>query len=306
VTIFAGVFWIAYQFDQCFSILVAGISIMMLVVRPLWSTVGYIRSRQISPRRAILVRAVGAGAAVLALVPFPDRLLLSGQMVNVEPRFVEPTETGLLQASPSGFVLQSPQLVHDRKDVGLRIAVIENTKRTVTATAGEQAALAQDLKQLRQTADQIGTRLAQLDLTPEAGATWTSIDGEKYLDACVARGAVSLGAVTVRVTPYLELAVPQNRLEQDLEERKVASVRIRLVHDTSCVFDARLRSLQADLASVQKMAMFHADPQDVPTCARDMRSGTAVVARLTTSPKSVLERVQITLFRVLQDRSPPI
>lgn len=306
VTIFAGIFWIAYQFDPRFSVVVAGISIMMLVVRPLWSTVGYIRSRQISPRRAILVGLSGVGAAVLALVPFPDRLLLSGQIVNVETRFVEPPETGLLQTSPSGFVLQSPQLVHDRKDVGLRISMIENTKRTVSATAGEQAALDEDLKQLRQTADQIGTRLAQLDLTPEAGAVWTGIDGEKYLDAWVARGSVNLGAVSVSVTPYLELGVPQNRLEQDLEERQVASVRVRLVHDTSCVFDARLRSLEADLASVQNLATFRADPQDMPTCARDMRSGTAVVARLTTSPKSVLERVQITLFRVLQDRLPTI
>jgi hypothetical protein len=303
-TIFAGIFWLSYQFDPRLSPIVGAITLMMLVVRPVWSTIGYARKRNV-----VLWRS---GAAALALclagfalfIPLPDRLLFQGSFDTMDTRLVEATEGGQLLREGNALYLDNPELRHQMVDTKLRTEMLTNSARAVSLSATEQAALAQDVKQLRDLSTHLESRLGALKFEFEDTAVWTPLDSDLYEGAWVVRAGTSLGAVSIPKSALLTLSIDQAVFEQGLDLSEKAVLQIRVVHDADCQFSANLIDKTPDFLAKDGRISLSADPIDMPLCAQNLRTGSAVVARLGTNSKSIVTRVRIAASRLLQDRLP--
>lgn len=131
-TIFAGIFWLSYQFDPRLSPVVLAITLMMLVVRPVWATAKYAKTRGAKVWRASFAVVGICAITALLFVPLPDRLLLNGKFETMDTRYVEATETGILMQRGAGFELDSPDLQQQLKETILRTEMLSNTARAIS------------------------------------------------------------------------------------------------------------------------------------------------------------------------------
>lgn len=303
-SIFVGIFWLSYQFDPLLSPVVLAITVMMLVVRPMMATIRHVRKQKVRPWRSA---AMAGGLALLAIglfLPLPDRLLLRGNLETMDTRFVEPNEPGLLLRSHGDLALRNPELRHQLTDATLRAQIIANSARSVGATARERASLAQDVHQLTELSAQLQRRLDALEFAWPQAAVWTPLDGAQYEGAWLARAATAIGAVSIPKPAELKLTLNQKVLERDLDLSGDTLVSVRLVHDADCQMEARLQPQTSDFFAFGGEIRISASPVDLPVCAQGLPSGSAVVARLGTPAKSLIERSRIAMSRLLQDRLP--
>jgi hypothetical protein len=130
------------------------------------------------------------------------------------------------------------------------------------------------------------------------------LDGVEYAGSWVMRASVKIGAISTEVPAFLSLALEQSHLESDLDLSSKLPLGVRIAHAPQCEFTASLNAQRADFASQPGFIILRATPMTTPACAMGLRSGTAVVARLETSPKSIATRLRIFASRLLQDRLP--
>lgn len=120
----------------------------------------------------------------------------------------------------------------------------------------------------------------------------------------MARAAEPIGAISVPSDTFLTLEIAQSRLERGLVLRQGMPLVVRVRHDPVCQFKAELQQAVLEFAVRDGFVTVQANPTDLPECAAHLRQGSAIVARLATSPKSVVERIRISVSRLLQDRLP--
>ncbi len=77
-----------------------------------------------------------------------------------------------------------------------------------------------------------------------------------------------------------------------------------MVHDPDCEFDARLQDHAPDFLAREGKIRIKASPVGTPEYLRNVKSGSAIVARLATPSKSIITRTRIMASRLLQDRLP--
>lgn len=303
-SIFAGIFWLSYQFDPRLSPVVFAITVMMLVVRPMLTTIGHVRKQNVRPWRSMVLAGALGLLAMGLFVPLPDRLLLRGNLENMETRFIEPNEPGLLVRSKGVLMLKNPELRHQLTDAELRAQIIANSARTVGATARERASLAQDVQQLSEVSAQLKRRLGALQFSLPDTAIWTPLDGAQYEGAWLARASTAIAAVATPKPAELTLFLNQAALERGLNLERDAPLRVRMVHDADCQLDARLQPKTPDFLAFDGRIKMSAVPVALPACAQNLPSGSAVVARLSAPAKSIVKRSRIAMSRLLQDRLP--
>ena len=302
-TIFAGIFWLAYRFDPNLAYAVLAVTTMMLIVRPIIGTFKYLAHQRIKPARAIIFALLAGGFGLLLFVPLPDRVLVPGHYLTHETRFIEPPETGRLSSDAGGLQIDNPQLSEERTSVTLRRIALENTLRSVSVTAVEQARLQRDVERLVALEGEIAARMdrSRIDL-PET-QVWTPMAAETYGGAWVLAASDPLGALSRPVDPYIRLRVPQTALQQGLELDQGVPVGVRFVHDGTCDVAATLRTALAQATLLEGNALLRATFEDTD-CTRGLRSGAAVVARIEAPAKSILVRARTAVARLLQDRLP--
>lgn len=303
-TIFIGIFWLSYQFDPRLSPVVAVISLMMLVVRPAWSTFRFAQQRKLSVWRAGFVVMCFGALAWLVTMPLPDRLLMPGRFETFETRFIEPTEASRLKKGQNGLVFESPDLEQQIFDTKARAEILTNTSRAISISAVELATLSQDIDRISDITTQLQARQNKLNIVVGTGSKWTPMDGENFVGSWVASGTAPIGAVSSPIEPLITVFLDQALLEQQIDLDTGATLQVRLRHDPDCEFAATLRDVRSDITAFQGLIKLRADPTALPDCAAGLRSGSALVARLATPPKSIVTRLRISVSRLLQDRLP--
>jgi hypothetical protein len=307
-TIFAGIFWIAYKIDPRLGPPIAIVTVMMLVLRPLLATYQFSKARGANPMRLFALTAIVGAFVILSLVPFRARLLIEGQMLKYETTFVRPPEAVRVQVADDGaaIAMTSPALEQSFRDLTLRQEIYANLNRSIQGSGAEQAALLSDRANLTRMRSEVETRLAALDVSAENNAVWTPLEADVLAGAWTTASAEQpLGAISKPVDPYLQLRLEQNRIEQDMLPLFDAQVRVRLVQDTGCEADATIASDLSASAAIDGSFLLKAKLQSpLPQCLETVRSGAALVARLSIPPQSLFQRLRKRASRLLQDRLP--
>lgn len=306
-TIFAGIFWLVYQFDKRLApIVLVGVA-MMLVVRPLLASLRFARHLGMKPLKSALT-LVGFGAvAVMIFVPLPYWQTVSAQMMRYETRFVEPTETGVLRKEDGArFRLDTPALTQQIRDVELRQDMLENLKRARFASAQEQARLTGEIARFEETRLALDQRRETLMARPGKDAVWTAMDSRWLEGSWVTPGRrTRLAAVSDPVPAYVRLRLEQSSLNSSVALANGTALRLRPRSLPDCTFGATLQVEPSSLLAVNGVIVLHAKPDNaLPACAADLPHGTSLAVRLPAQDQSIVQRVQLTFARMLQDRLP--
>ena len=306
-TIFAGIFWLVYQFDPRLAPVALAIVVLTLVVRPLVNTLGFARSVGIKPGRAIGIIGSAAAFGTALAIPFPDRILLHGQLRLYETKFIEAAEPGQLQLNQDGVLeLFNPELDQQIADLGFRATMLENLQRASLNSGVEQARLAAELDSFSQMQSELVQRRARLRFEAEKTAIWTALGSAERLGAWLTPGASTvLGAYSLPAPPQLLLRLDQRLLEQDLLLDTQSLLTVRPLHDPACTFQAVLLASRSASIAINDMVVLRGDIPDYPNgCSGSVKHGGGVVARLETQPRSIFQRLRFTVSRLLQDRLP--
>ena len=303
-TIFAGVFWLAYRFDPRLATLVGGVAVMLLIVRPLISTVRPLMSKA-SPIRLGLATLSIAALIALCLIPFRARILADGQLLTYKTEYLFPPEAVQLtgsgaQGTPITF--SQPTLLQDKTALETRLAVLTNLARASGLIGAEQAALANDRAGIEERLADIDVRLARL--TPEipAGALLSPLASERLAGQWIGtRQETPLAALSIPEPVRLTLTLAQNRLEPALG----SEMQVRLINAPDCSFAATLTTPWSDAVARDGALEVTATPSTpLPACAAAIRNGAALVARFPLPPRSIAERLRARIARLLQERLP--
>ena len=303
-TIFAGIFWIAYRFDTRLASLVAIVTVMLLIVRPLFGALKAVKGKA-TPKRTFIASASVALFAALMFVPFQARLLSDGQMYHYRTDMLRAPEAARLKGDGSRlapFTFDQPELAQDKNALLTRADILANLSRVAGLNAVESAALASDAQGIKDRLDELNARIARLTPDIPADAIVTPRLGETLRDGWVRTDfSEPLATISKPVPTYLKVRIAQNRLEQDLAR----DMRVRLVSAPDCTFAATLEGAWADALANDGFLEIEATPiAPLPPCASNVRNGAAIVARVPLSPRSIAERLRQSVARLLQDRLP--
>ena len=302
-TIFAGIFWLAYRVDPNVGYGVLGVTAMMLIVRPAMATTRFLKTQTLKPVRLIASGLVTAAVLAALFVPLPDRVLVPAHYLHHETRFIEPPETARLIGSDSMLALDNPALLEERVTLRLRRIALENTIRSVSATAAEKARLQGDIDQLIAVEQELEARLARLRIPLPETAVWTPMAADTLEGAWVVAASDPLGALSEPVAPFLRLRVPQSALQRGLVLSQDTAVQARALHDPDCQIESTLRTPLAQATILQDRALLNAAPAQAQ-CVQGLPSGTAFMVRITAPDKTLFARARTAASRLLQDRLP--
>ena len=306
-TIFAGVFWIAYQFDPRLAVPVLAIVAMLLVVRPLTASFKFAREKGLRPMRLFLALGFATALLVSMSIPFRDRVLLRGYATEFETTFLRATETAKLSLGTDGLPrFHSPDLEYEAADLAVRVNMLENTARAARVTGEEKARLETDLARLSDMLSSTRKRLDKMDVAIPESAKWDPLTVRQLDQAWVRPGQnKGLGAILSKTDLHLLLWLNQSEFETGLLASQTKPLLVRLDHAPKCEFMAKLSAGAPNLAVQSDAILLTGHPvMPLPPCAQDLKSGTGVVARLPARPKSVFGRLQQMTNRALQDRLP--
>ncbi len=306
-TIFVGIFWLVYQFDARLAPVAALVVTMTLIVRPGINTFKYAYKLGLRPVKVVVFLTASVFLLGVSLIPFPDRILIPGQLRQYETQFLYAPEAGKLEKQADGsFVLSNPEVTQQIKDINLRREMLENLQRANLSSASEKAQLAAEIESFHQSSEKLDARNAALKFNIQSSGIWTPLAAETHSGAWIDPSAQGiLGAHSTPAPAYLQLRLDQALLERDLPLNTSTVLRVRAVHDPACEFSARpLDALTGSIAVAGNLVV-RAGPEDAEnSCVAGLKNGGAVVARLETTSRSLLRRLQLGGSRLLQDRLP--
>lgn len=308
-TIFAGIFWIFYQIDPRLAPVALAVVLMTLVVRPLINTARFVQKSGARPLKTMLAGSVLAALVAGLFIPLPDRMLMQGQLMLYDTRFVEATEPGRLLHSSAGWRLENPELDQRLTHTDLQGLMLENLKRASFASAQEQARLTSEIDANADEKQQLGNRRAKLALFVDGATTadiWTPMEA-RWLGGSWVRPAAGerLGAVSSPTKPHLVFRLDQTRLQRDLVMEKGAGFQVRATIRPDCTFPAHLQGELTSLIAQDGLIYLYADvPNREASCASALVHGSALVGRVDMPPSSLAARTWLSVARALQDRLP--
>ncbi|MEM8774329.1 MAG: hypothetical protein AAGF53_04810 [Pseudomonadota bacterium] len=304
-SIFAGIFWLVYQFDRRLAPLALVVLLSTLLVRPLYASTKFALGKGVRPLKSALVAGSFAVLVAFCFLPLPYWQNVPGQYIKYETRFLEPTEAGLVQARQDGaYILQNPELDQRVEDLTLRLATLENLRRANFSSAEEQARLKAEIEGYENTLAELIKRLNALSVSPPDDAIWTSLDSRWFDGGWVERGSeTKLAAVSVLTEPQLKLRLEQQLLQQSLNLDQGTLIRARFHHAPECEVFAKLERTQQTAIAVDGIVHLKAVlSPDQRKCFATINHGSSVIARLKGGPQSVYQRIKLYGARLLQDR----
>ncbi len=305
-TIFAGIFWLIYQFDARLAPVALGIVVMTLLVRPLVNTLRFARKSGVRFAKAATTVAVLVFCAALLFVPFDRYVTARGAIMLYETQLIEAAEQGVLGVTETGLSLQNADLMQQAEETALQQAKLENLLRASFSSAEGQAGIAAELESYRTIVGQMRTRLDELTIdTPQTSDAVWSIREAQWREGSWVDPALGqiLAAVSVPVAPFVTVQLPQNLLTRDLEFGPGLAVEVRATRFAACIIDTRVDTRQMstiaqdDMVSVRTVV----DTDTLP-CPQALQHGAPVVARFAAGKASLVDRFWLYAERTLQDR----
>ncbi len=307
-TIFIGIFWLAWQFDPRLGPLIAIVSVMMLLMRPIHATLRFAREQGAKPVRfaALGVLVLVAGAALLW--PFPARMLADANLHRFETRFVTPPDAGVVRLGDGGNSLEvdSETLKWRLADARLRLEGLRTIARAVPNSAAQQSRTQTDLASMEKVIGESERALMRQSVGAPEAAVWTTLAAEVTDGMTVTSEYTDpLAAVSEPVAPYLRIELAQDRLDTEADLSTGTTVQARFVSDPSCDLRATISSgarvVDGDTGRILVRAQLEGAE---PACAAALTSGSAAVVRVDLPPRSMAKRLRLLAFRLLQDRLP--
>lgn len=311
--IFAGIFWAAFIIDPRLAWIVAGISLLTLVLRPLWGVIKSLKGAPLKLGRTALT--LGAFAALLALfaVPAPDTVHVEGRVVRYEHQVIRIEDEGqLVSASgPSanaGVVARfaNPALTAERDLLRQDLAQVQSTLRLKGfSDASLRPVMEADLQNLTERLAQVDARIAALTVTANAGAIWDPVEAPLALNAWLAPAANRvLGAVSVPLSAQLFAVVDQrySGLAEHLANGN--AIEFRPVNRPACVSTAALSGFTSMLNEGGEAFALKADVSENDECVANLPEGAGVVIRLARPDAPLAQQLYAEASRLALSRLP--
>lgn len=307
VVLFAGIFWIAYSFDPGLAVPVALVSVMLLIVRPVLASRKFLAGKTLRPARVLLACATLLALGAICFVPLPNWHRLEGRLERYETQLLFAPEPALLRLRDGparGVVFDNPRLAQDLAEADLRLAALAQSARRLVVSGAELASVENDLAQAEAFAARIQARQEAMFIAFPADALWSPLAARQYEESWVMPDAAqALGALSSLAEPYLNLWLAQTRVDAQTPASEARDLSVRLSHDPRCRFTAVVTRMSENAVDGAFRVTARLEPQ-LPACAAETPTGTAVVAALALPPASLLERSWLAFRRLLQDRLP--
>ena len=212
--IFAGIFWLSYSVDPRLSWLVAAVSVMTLIIRPIIAVIKMSANTPLSKMRLFATCGLVAAILLAVLIPVRDAVQLDGHLVRYEQTLLRSDETAYIEyVRPAGTIADESGVLGLRNpDLSRQLTELEMDGERV-ASRLRQARSTDPIKieifnaERRSIDDQrveIASRLASLSPSIPVNAVWQPRDAEKLEGAWV--GAYHnrvLGAISEPTEPYI-------------------------------------------------------------------------------------------------------
>ncbi|MEO1495105.1 MAG: hypothetical protein AAFV19_23425 [Pseudomonadota bacterium] len=313
--IFAGIFWAAYVIDPRLSWIVAAISLMTLIVRPLINLFGAARGKRLSWIRPALTSTGLAALAAILFVPVAYTEYLPARLVTYESEPVRVRENVLVvsasraQAVPSGtavLLLSSPELTLQH---ALLTSERELAEGTLRREGGRDAAAAQvltaELTRIDKTLEQIAERQAALDLTLRDQGVWEPREAQRvtgsWLSAVHNR---DLGQISYPVARVIRADIDQSLSELGEHLAPDTDLQFRPMADPACTGTARFqRFTPSNDLGAPGFVLIASVPVDA-SCLLGAPSGAGVVLRVARADASLARQFYLKLSQLALNRLP--
>lgn len=312
-TIFAGIFWLAYQIDPRIAWAPAAIGAMLLFGRPLWSMGKRARQAGVRPWRLAAVMGVVGLLIAAALVPIADAVRVDGVVVRYDQKIVQVRENARLasyaeatEPGAAALKLQSPDLDLRLAQLRLDLAQIEGAIRAEGSRDAERSRLLRS-EALNLTAQESETaaRAASLTVALAEDAVWRPDAARARVGSWVAAFANSrLGQVARPTSPHLRAYVDQ--AYSDLGDYLVEDVivAVRPVAFPSCETTARTRDFAPVTSGKQQMFRLYADFAPDDPCLQGLPEGAGVAIRIARKDASAVVQLYNYVSRLALNRLP--
>jgi hypothetical protein len=305
-TIFAGIFWIIYQFDARLAPVALGIVVMTLLVRPLINTLRFARKSGVRVVKAATTVAVLVMGAALLFVPFDRFVSAQGAIMLYDTRYIEASEAGLLSVEPTGLTLRNAELLQQAEETALQQLKLENLLRASYASAEGQAGLAAELDSYREIGAQMRMRLDELTVehSGNGDAIWSIREAQWREGSWVdpALGQI-LGAVSVPTAAFITVQLPQNLLTSDMAFGPGTQVEARAKRYADCIIDTRVDTRQMSAIAQDDIVLVRTlVDMNALSCPQALQHGAPVIARFAAGRASLADRFWLYAERTLQDR----
>ena len=306
ISLFAGIFLLARQFDPGLGFAVLAVVVTLFVVRPLIASLRFAAAQGIKPLRGVLVSFFLAGTIALMLVPMDTNLRFDGRLeTHTSVYLIAPGRGQLVSATEVELRLSNPDLQEDIEAARAQVELLDLTARALLETGTEVAVLQNDRVSAAAYLEELSQRAEELRINLPPGSVWTPMAARELQGAWLRPDAENpLGAISQPTgAPHFTLWRDQSRFEPgdiDLEQ----SSRIRLVSDPFCQITVRLDTSRQDVSESGLFVFQTEAMQAIPDCIRDAPAGSAAVAAVNIGQHSIVSRGWLALKRLMQDRLP--
>lgn len=311
--IFAGIFWAAFIIDPRLAGLIAVITVLALVLRPLWGVIKSLKGVPLSPLRMMLT--VGGVAAIAALfaIPVPDTVHVEGRLVRYEHQVIRIEEAGRLVAAAAptttgGVVAEfsNPSLLAERDLLRQDQAQVESTLRLKGfADAALRPLLEADLQNLSERLSQVDGRIAGLTVAADARSVWNPVEAPIALEAWLAPAANRvLGTVSSLRAPQLFAVVDQRYSDFGEMLATGTGVEYRPITRPSCVSTASAAGFTSMLNEGEEAFALKADISGDDHCVAALPEGAGVMIRLARPDAPLAKQLFAEASRLALSRLP--
>lgn len=309
--IFAGIFWIAYSIDPRLAAPVALITLILLIMRPMWSVLKSVSPTALGVRGVLTVLLLSGAALAAALVPLPTWFTADGRLERFEDiPIYAPTPVFVEYVAPAGQVAST---VIQFSDPLLETETAENALAQQRAALAIRAAgavspsaekrMREEMEAVQAQSERLSLRRAALIVAGEPGDVWSPGLVSRRQAGWVHPSDRELGVLSRPVTPVITARLPQaDRVDLTVEEGVV--VQIRAGRHGACDFSARITQ---DLTSASSDGFYEIKaglPGEAPECAALLPHGAAITMRLDQPDATLLTQIWRAAIKLAQARLP--
>ena len=313
--IFAGIFWLSYSVDPRLSWVVAAISIMTLVIRPVIATVKMRPKTRGNLVRPLATACVLAGVGLALFVPVSDTVHLDGHIVRYQQTVLRSDETAFVRAAlAQGVVpdqtaavdLWNPELMLRLQELEMDREIIDGKLRKHRANDPVKLDLFQaEHDRVLEQIEEVSGRLRSLNPGATPGAIWEPLDAELLQGAWIGvyQNRV-LGNVSEASRPHIDVFVDQELSDLGLHLAMAETVEFRPVSAPGCVASGKVSALELAQRQGRAGFRFKVDLPPGTPCVESMPEGSGFVVRAARPDASVARQLYNAASRIAQNRLP--
>lgn len=310
--IFAGIFWIAYSIDPRLAVPVALITLILLILRPIWSVLRSVSMKTLGFRGAATLLLLSGAVLSAALIPLPQWSTADGRLERFEDiPIYAPTPVVVEYVAPKGQVttdavvrFADPLLATEMAENALaqqRAALAIRAAGAVSPSAEKR--MREEMEAVQAQSERLAVRRAALVVTGDEGDVWSPGLVRRRQDGWVTPSDRELGVLSKPITPSIVAKLPQAE-RADFALAEGGAVQVRAGRHDACAFSA---VITANLSTASSDGFYEIKaglPADAPECAVLLPHGAAITMRLDQKDATLFSQVWGAAIKLAQARLP--